>query len=95
MFFTINYYVISNKSFQTQNLLAELFFYQNYQRGIWDHTWSLAIEEHFYLILPFVLLYLKRKNHFELYPKLVSAILLEVLFTRIGSLFILKLLTTI
>ena len=32
-------------------LCAELFFYQNYVTGLWPHTWTLAIEEHFYLIL--------------------------------------------
>jgi len=32
-------------------LMAELFFYQNYSPGLWAHTWSLAVEEHFYLIL--------------------------------------------
>lgn len=28
-------------------LLAELFFVQNYFDGLWNHTWSLAVEEHF------------------------------------------------
>lgn len=32
--------------------LAELLFLQNYLPGIWRHTWSLAVEEHFYLLLP-------------------------------------------
>jgi len=32
-----------------QALLGELLFLQNYLGGIWPHTWSLAVEEHFYL----------------------------------------------
>jgi peptidoglycan/LPS O-acetylase OafA/YrhL len=32
-------------------ILAELFFVQNYFGGVWGHTWSLAVEEHFYLLL--------------------------------------------
>lgn len=32
-----------------KNMLAELFFLQNYLGGVWSHTWSLAVEEHFYL----------------------------------------------
>lgn len=34
-----------------KSLLAEVLFVQNYFRGLWNHTWSLAIEEHFYLLL--------------------------------------------
>jgi peptidoglycan/LPS O-acetylase OafA/YrhL len=32
-------------------ILSELFFIQNYIGGLWNHTWSLAVEEHFYLLL--------------------------------------------
>ena len=41
-------------------LLAEVFFLQNYLGGMWNHTWSLAVEEHFYLALPLLLLALAR-----------------------------------
>lgn len=34
-----------------QPFAAEAFFLQNYLYGIWGHTWSLAVEEHFYLLL--------------------------------------------
>src|SRR6266536_4891341 len=32
--------------------LAEMLFLQSYWMGIWGHTWSLAVEEHFYIALP-------------------------------------------
>jgi peptidoglycan/LPS O-acetylase OafA/YrhL len=32
-------------------LIGELLFLQNYLGGLWNHTWSLAVEEHFYLFL--------------------------------------------
>lgn len=32
-------------------LLAEIVYLQNYFNGMWNHTWSLAVEEHFYLFL--------------------------------------------
>lgn len=41
-------------------LLAELCFVQNYAPGLWTHTWSLAVEEHFYLLLPLCLILLCR-----------------------------------
>jgi len=36
-------------------LFSELFFVQNYVDNLFDVTWSLAVEEHFYLLLPLVL----------------------------------------
>ena len=33
-------------------LLSEGCFLQSYLPGAWNHTWSLAVEEHFYLLLP-------------------------------------------
>jgi peptidoglycan/LPS O-acetylase OafA/YrhL len=38
-----------------QRVLAELVFLQNYLPRLWAHTWSLAVEEHFYLLLPVTL----------------------------------------
>jgi peptidoglycan/LPS O-acetylase OafA/YrhL len=42
--------------FQRIQLVAEVLFFQNYVKGLWNHTWSLAVEEHFYLLLPLVCL---------------------------------------
>lgn len=40
--------------------LHEVLFIQNYARGIWGHTWTLAVEEHFYVALPLLLLAMYR-----------------------------------
>src|ERR1043166_4604044 len=29
-----------------RHVLAEVFFLQSYATGLWNHTWSLAVEEH-------------------------------------------------
>jgi peptidoglycan/LPS O-acetylase OafA/YrhL len=35
----------------TRDVVSELLFIQNYGPHVWSHTWSLAVEEHFYLLL--------------------------------------------
>ena len=42
-------YLVGDFSFR--RLLWETLYVQNYFGGLWNHTWSLAVEEHFYLIL--------------------------------------------
>ena len=44
------------------SLASELFFLQSYLPGLWSHTWSLAVEEHFYLLLPLTLALMLRWN---------------------------------
>src|SRR5690349_6303271 len=34
-----------------RQITAEALFVQNYFQGFWIHSWSLAIEEHFYILL--------------------------------------------
>lgn len=51
------------------NCLSEVFFVQNYFPGLWYHTWSLGVEEHFYLLLPLLLLAIaNRRKSFKLFP---------------------------
>ena len=44
------------------SIVAELLFVQNYFEGVWIHTWTLAVEEHFYLLLTlFVMAAIERR----------------------------------
>jgi len=48
--------------FEPARILAELFFVQNYFVGLWGLTWSLAVEEHFYLLLAALLWALSKRE---------------------------------
>jgi peptidoglycan/LPS O-acetylase OafA/YrhL len=69
---------------------SEAFFLQSYLGSIWGHTWSLAIEEHFYLALPLLLLVLSRRrvrdeDPFSAIPRLCLAVGIVVLALRLGT----------
>jgi len=52
-------------------------FYSNYVppiAGVFGHTWSLAIEEHFYIVLPFVLAWMMRRGWLSHLPALYLVI---------------------
>ena len=64
--------------------LHEAFFVQSYWRGIWIQTWSLAVEEHFYILLPFFLLALIRfsSNRADPYRAIPKAFLIVALLCQ-------------
>ena len=71
----------------TSAVIAELLFAQNYFPGVWPHTWSLAVEEHFYIgiaILFCVPHLLRRQCHrFEWIPMTFVVIAVSCLLLRI------------
>ena len=77
----------------TAQYLHEVFFVTNYERGIWDHTWTLAVEEHFYIFLPIFLLILisfssKREDPFRLIPWAAGIIAVLCLLFRADSVYL-------
>ncbi len=53
---------IATGTIGTRQFVAEAAFVQNYIPGLWDHTWSLAVEEHFYFLLALVVAALVRRD---------------------------------
>src|SRR5204862_6174289 len=45
-----------------RQLMGEGLFVQNYMGGLWNNTWSLAVEEHFYLLLALITACLVRQR---------------------------------
>ena len=71
--------------------LCEALYLRNYGCGIWNHTWSLAVEEHFYLMLPIALLLIlhfrsQAKNPFSILPILILVLGVALLAGRLITL---------
>ena len=70
-------------------LAAELLFFQNYTAGLWPHTWTLAVEEHFYVLLACLFLLLKRfpatdgRINLKVIPRVADAVILLCFGARI------------
>ncbi len=69
-------------------IAAEAGFFQNYVPGLWAHTWSLAVEEHFYILLTVGLAFLARRggaNPFQNLPRWILATCTIILGLRIAT----------
>ncbi|MEI7731022.1 MAG: acyltransferase [Verrucomicrobiota bacterium] len=67
---------------------GELLFIQSYYDGIFAHSWSLAVEEHFYVFLPLLLIVCERycrhrERIFSLVPWVYLALVVTCLVVRL------------
>lgn len=60
VFTTIAVRTLSGQRPPLSEPIADLLFIQNYVYGLWGHCWSLAVEEHFYLALAALMVFLLR-----------------------------------
>lgn len=83
--FTLVFNAITRAApFESFRLFSELAFVQNYGWPMWGHTWSLAVEEHFYLLLPLLLMFCKR-DQFKRLPVVVLIIAIACLAMRLAG----------
>lgn len=71
-------------------IISDLLFVQSYRPNVWEYTWSLAVEEHFYLLLPLLLVLLIRigkgkTNPFRVVPFVSIVLSALCLYGRIHA----------
>ncbi|MHB8262071.1 MAG: acyltransferase family protein [Bacteroidia bacterium] len=84
--------LINSEDISLKILIYESTFVRNYLGGFWAHTWSLDVEEHFYILLAFCSYIVCNKTKLILNVKLVnisfSFVFFGCLFFRLFSLYI-------
>lgn len=87
--FTCLVAVFFQTNYSRRGLIGELLFLQNYVANLWEHTWTLAVEEHFYIglcVLFFALLKFRKgatKNPFAVVPKIFALLAVACLLLRL------------
>lgn len=91
IFATFLWQLAKHQEIRWNPYLPEILFYQSYQPDrLWAHTWSLAVEEHFYILLPallLVILVVKRKKRskdpFRIIPAIALVLTVGCLLQRL------------
>ncbi len=87
--FTIVFQWVISAQADGTKIISELLFVQNYFPALWNHTWSLAVEEHFYILLSLLVLVFALWNSrgstretFQSIPKVFCWVALACLIMR-------------
>lgn len=78
-------FLVWGTAFSGRAFLAELLFVQSYAPYVWGHTWSLAVEEHFYFGLAILFVWLSKRHvrqPFACIPRLFAVVALVELALR-------------
>ncbi len=82
-------FVLLHFKFKPLAVVCDLLLVQNYGWALWSHTWSLAVEEHFYLFLVLVLSALVKwrggKNPFRMVPLIFVILAVTCLVLRLAT----------
>ena len=74
-------WITDSLNFEWPLFLAEFFYVQSYFPGIWLHTWTLAVEEQFYLVFPLTLFLITRNQLIEKRHVIISALILLLILS--------------
>lgn len=88
IFITIFFNALFNQDINARALFGELVFLQNYTSSLWNHTWSLAVEEHFYFLLAGLLFTLIRtggKTSVKIFPSVFVIVAFGCLALRMAT----------
>ncbi|MCU0417532.1 MAG: acyltransferase [Cytophagaceae bacterium] len=78
-------YLVYDTERTLKMILGDLFFIRNYLGGSWAHTWSICVEEHFYLLIAFILWIASSKDYtywHKIIPKTFLFFILTPLILR-------------
>ncbi len=64
-----------------ETLFGEALYLQSYLPHIWSHTWSLAVEEHFYLALAIIMFILSRLKGLDKKVRVIGILVLTLAFS--------------
>jgi peptidoglycan/LPS O-acetylase OafA/YrhL len=74
--------IATPKSGEVARVLHETFFIQNYTSSLFSQTWSLAVEEHFYLAIALLMALLASRRAIHWVPRVCLLVLPLSLFLR-------------
>jgi peptidoglycan/LPS O-acetylase OafA/YrhL len=85
---TILYHFRVHQVVSLGRYIGEIIYIQNYTGPLWLHEWSLAVEEHFYILLPILFLLLirlspRRENPFRAVPSTFLLVALACFAARV------------
>ncbi len=83
--------ILFHQNITAPKVLFEALFIKNYLGGIWSHTWSLCVEEHFYFLITFGFYFLAKNKmlhharlmHFIFFGIMIFCLLNRLLFIQI------------
>ncbi len=82
------YYLFYDRTYSWGIILSEVFYLQSYTPNIWSHTWTLAVEAHFYFLLAVGVLFLWKQRFIERKKLVIGTLLVLLLLSFVMRLYV-------